>query len=210
MANRKKSLDLEKMKKSIIKILNSKKNKNNSTGFYEWLLIEDLVLVKEESDFKEIYFKLIKSNFEDNADKMSEYLDKLYDNLIFTDLKEFIKDLVQENIKNKVLSGKATYAYIFGVAPYASYSWVLPSYNSSEATRQIKSIYFYKYIDELLRPNNFFTESQRKNILEEYLEKAKHPKDVIISFFEDPEETLKNMDDVNFEYVLQRALKYSF
>ena len=206
MANRKKSLDLEKMKKRIIKILNSK---NNPDGFLECFLMEELVYVKKENDFQENHFQYLKRNLEDSG--LVEYIEVLYSEFSYTTLKKFIKDLVQEEIKKKVLSGKATYDYIFGVAPYASNSWVLPKYTSSEATRQIKALHFYQYIDEMLRPNCFFTARQRKKFLDEYLEVAKHPKDVIVKFFKDPQNTINSEIEVDdFEGVLKRALKYSF
>ena len=151
MANRKKSLDLEKMKKRIIKILNSK---NNPDGFLESFLMEDLVYVKKENEFQENHFQYLKRNLE-HVPQLVDYLETVYDELSYTAFKKFFKNLIQENIKKKVLSSKATYDYIFGVAPYASNSWVLPKYTSSEATRQIKALHFYQYIDEMLRPNCF-------------------------------------------------------
>lgn len=207
MANRKKTLDSEKMKKRITKILNSK---NNPDGFLECFLMEELVYVKKENDFQENHFQYLKRNLEDSG--LVEYIEVLYSEFSYTTLKKFIKDLVQEEIKKKVLSGKATYDYIFGVAPYASNSWVLPKYTSSEATRQIKALHFYQYIDEMLRPNCFFTARQRKKFLDEYLEVAKHPKDVIVNFFNDPQNTINNVidDTADFEGVLKKALKYSF
>lgn len=58
MANRrKKDLNLEKMKKKIIKILNSK---NNPDGFLESFLMEDLVYVKKENEFQENHFSTLK------------------------------------------------------------------------------------------------------------------------------------------------------
>lgn len=207
MANRKKSLDLEKMKKRIIKILNSK---NNPDGFLESFLMEDLVYVKKENEFQENHFQYLKRNLE-HVPQLVDYLETVYDELSYTAFKKFFKNLIQENIKKKVLSGKATYDYIFGVAPYASNSWVLPKYTSSEATRQIKALHFYQYIDEMLRPNCFFTDRQRNKFLNEYLEVAKYPKDVIVKFFKDPQNTINNeIEDDDFEGVLKRALKYSF
>lgn len=207
MANRKKSLDLEKMKKRIIKILNSK---NNPDGFLESFLMEDLVYVKKENEFQENHFQYLKRNLE-HVPQLVDYLETVYDELSYTAFKKFFKNLIQENIKKKVLSGKATYDYIFGVAPYASNSWVLPKYTSSEATRQIKALHFYQYIDEMLRPNCFFTDRQRNKFLNEYLEVAKYPKDVIVKFFKDPQNTINNeIEDDDFEVVLKRALKYSF
>lgn len=206
MANRKKSLDLEKMKKRITKILNSK---NNPDGFLECFLMEELVYVKKENDFQENHFQYLKRNLEDSG--LVEYIEVLYSEFSYTTFKKFIKDLVQEKIKKKVLSGKATYNYIFGIAPYASNSWVLPEYTSSEATRQIKALHFYQYIDEMLRPNCFFTARQRNKFLNEYLEVAKYPKDVIVKFFKDPQNTINSeIEDDDFEGVLKRALKYSF
>lgn len=207
MANRKKSLDLEKMKKRIIKILNSK---NNHDGFLESFLMEDLVYVKKENEFQENHFQYLKRNLE-HVPQLVDYLETVYDELSYTAFKKFFKNLIQENIKKKVLSGKATYDYIFGVAPYASNSWVLPKYTSSEATRQIKALHFYQYIDEMLRPNCFFTDRQRNKFLNEYLEVAKYPKDVIVKFFKDPQNTINSeIEDDDFEGVLKRALKYSF
>lgn len=207
MANRKKSLDLEKMKKRIIKILNSK---NNPDGFLESFLMEDLVYVKKENEFQENHFQYLKRNLE-HVPQLVDYLETVYDELSYTAFKKFFKNLIQENIKKKVLSGKATYDYIFGVAPYASNSWVLPKYTSSEATRQIKALHFYQYIDEMLRPNCFFTDRQRNKFLNEYLEVAKYPKDVIVKFFKDPQNTINSeIEDDDFEGVLKRALKYSF
>lgn len=207
MANRKKSLDLEKMKKRIIKILNSK---NNPDGFLESFLMEDLVYVKKENEFQENHFQYLKRNLE-HVPQLVDYLETVYDELSYTAFKKFFKNLIQENIKKKVLSGKATYDYIFGVAPYASNSWVLPKYTSSEATRQIKALHFYQYIDEMLRPNCFFTDRQRNKFLNEYLEIAKYPKDVIVKFFKDPQNTINSeIEDDDFEGVLKRALKYSF
>lgn len=207
MANRKKSLDLEKMKKRIIKILNSK---NNPDGFLESFLMEDLVYVKKENEFQENHFQYLKRNLE-HVPQLVDYLETVYDELSYTAFKKFFKNLIQENIKKKVLSGKATYDYIFGVAPYASNSWVLPEYTSSEATRQIKALHFYQYIDEMLRPNCFFTARQRNKFLNEYLEVAKYPKDVIVKFFKDPQNTINSkIEDDDFEGVLKRALKYSF
>lgn len=207
MANRKKSLDLEKMKKRIIKILNSK---NNPDGFLESFLMEDLVYVKKENEFQENHFQYLKRNLE-HVPQLVDYLETVYNELSYTAFKKFFKNLIQENIKKKVLSGKATYDYIFGVAPYASNSWVLPEYISSEATRQIKALHFYQYIDEMLRPNCFFTARQRNKFLNEYLEVAKYPKDVIVKFFKDPQNTINSeIEDDDFEGVLKRALKYSF
>ena len=207
MANRKKSLDLEKMKKRIIKILNSK---NNPDGFLESFLMEDLVYVKKENEFQENHFQYLKRNLE-HVPQLVDYLETVYDELSYTAFKKFFKNLIQENIKKKVLSGKATYDYIFGVAPYASNSWVLPKYTSSEAPRQIKALHFYQYIDEMLRPNCFFTDRQRNKFLNEYLEVAKYPKDVIVKFFKDPQNTINSeIEDDDFEGVLKRALKYSF
>ena len=207
MANRKKSLDLEKMKKRIIKILNSK---NNPDGFLESFLMEDLVYVKKENEFQENHFQYLKRNLE-HVPQLVDYLETVYDELSYTAFKKFFKNLIQENIKKKVLSGKATYDYIFGVAPYASNSWVLPKYTSSEATRQIKALHFYQYIDEMLRPNCFFTDRQRNKFLNEYLEVSKYPKDVIVKFFKDPQNTINSeIEDDDFEGVLKRALKYSF
>lgn len=207
MANRKKSLDLEKMKKRIIKILNSK---NNPDGFLESFLMEDLVYVKKENEFQENHFQYLKRNLE-HVPQLVDYLETVYDELSYTAFKKFFKNLIQENIKKKVLSGKATYDYIFGVAPYSSNSWVLPKYTSSEATRQIKALHFYQYIDEMLRPNCFFTDRQRNKFLNEYLEVAKYPKDVIVKFFKDPQNTINSeIEDDDFEGVLKRALKYSF
>ena len=207
MANRKKSLDLEKMKKRIIKILNSK---NNPDGFLESFLMEDLVYVKKENEFQENHFQYLKRNLE-HVPQLVDYLETVYDELSYTAFKKFFKNLIQENIKKKVLSGKATYDYIFGVAPYASNSWVLPKYTSSEATRQIKALHFYQYIDEMLRPNCFFTDRQRNKFLNEYLEVAKYPKDVIVKFFKDQQNTINSeIEDDDFEGVLKRALKYSF
>jgi hypothetical protein len=207
MANRKKSLDLEKMKKRIIKILNSK---NNPDGFLESFLMEDLVYVKKENEFQENHFQYLKRNLE-HVPQLVDYLETVYDELSYTAFKKFFKNLIQENIKKKVLSGKATYDYIFGIAPYASNSWVLPEYTSFEATRQIKALHFYQYIDEMLRPNCFFTARQRNKFLNEYLEVAKYPKDVIVKFFKDPQNTINSeIEDDDFEGVLKRALKYSF
>lgn len=207
MANRKKSLDLEKMKKRITKILNSK---NNPDGFLECFLMEDLVYVKKENEFQENHFQYLKRNLE-HVSQLVDYLETVYNELSYTAFKKFFKNLIQENIKKKVLSGKATYDYIFGVAPYASNSWVLPEYTSSEATRQIKALHFYQYIDEMLRPNCFFTARQRNKFLNEYLEVAKYPKDVIVKFFKDPQNTINSeIEDDDFEGVLKRALKYSF
>ncbi len=207
MANRKKSLDLEKMKKRITKILNSK---NNPDGFLECFLMEDLVYVKKENEFQENHFQYLKRNLE-HVPQLVDYLETVYNELSYTAFKKFFKNLIQENIKKKVLSGKATYDYIFGVAPYASNSWVLPEYTSSEATRQIKALHFYQYIDEMLRPNCFFTARQRNKFLNEYLEVAKYPKDVIVKFFKDPQNTINSeIEDDDFEGVLKRALKYSF
>lgn len=207
MANRKKSLDLEKMKKRITKILNSK---NNPDGFLECFLMEDLVYVKKENEFQENHFQYLKRNLE-HVPQLVDYLETVYDELSYTAFKKFFKNLIQENIKKKVLSGKATYDYIFGIAPYASNSWVLPEYTSSEATRQIKALHFYQYIDEMLRPNCFFTARQRNKFLNEYLEVAKYPKDVIVKFFKDPQNTINSeIEDDDFEGVLKRALKYSF
>ena len=207
MANRKKSLDLEKMKKRITKILNSK---NNPDGFLECFLMEDLVYVKKENEFQENHFQYLKRNLE-HVPQLVDYLETVYNELSYTAFKKFFKNLIQENIKKKVLSGKATYDYIFGVAPYASNSWVLPEYTSSEATSQIKALHFYQYIDEMLRPNCFFTARQRNKFLNEYLEVAKYPKDVIVKFFKDPQNTINSeIEDDDFEGVLKRALKYSF
>lgn len=206
MANRKKSLDLEKMKKRITKILNSK---NNPDGFLECFLMEELVYVKKENDFQENHFQYLKRNLEDSG--LVEYIEVLYSEFSYTTFKKFIKDLVQEEIKKKVLSGKATYNYIFGIASYASNSWVLPEYNIPAATKQIKALHFYQYIDEMLRPNCFFTDRQRNKFLNEYLEVAKYPKDVIVKFFKDPQNTINSeIEDDDFEGVLKRALKYSF
>ena len=211
MANRKKSLNLEKMKKKITKILNSKKNNDdNHDGFYEWILMEELVYIKKENDFQENHLRYLKRNLE-HVPNLVDCLETLYSELSYSALKKFIRDLIQENIKTKVLSGKATYDYIFGVASYASNSWVLPEYKSPEATRQIKALHFYQYIDEMLRPTCFFTARQRQKFLDEYLEVAKHPKDVIVNFFNDPQDTINNViDDTDFEGVLKKALKYSF
>lgn len=208
MANRrKKDLNLEKMKKKLIKILNSK---NNPDGFLESFLMEDLVYVKKENEFQENHFQYLKRNLE-HVPQLVDYLETVYNELSYTAFKNFFKNLIQENIKKKVLSGKATYDYIFGVAPYASNSWVLPKYTSSEATRQIKALHFYQYIDEMLRPNCFFTARQRKKFLDEYLEVSKHPKDVIVKFFKDPQNTINSeIEDDDFESVLKKALKYSF
>ncbi len=202
MANR--HFDLENCRKNLLRNLNSKYNRD---GYFE-MLLSDFLLEARKSD--EIDLKYLKKQLEPHGMRLYFYVSLLFENTGFKVFKKTLKDLLQDSIRKKVLSGTATYKYTFVVAEYASNSWLLPAYESKDATSKVKSLYFYKFIDIMLRPKSFITQKQCKNILERYMITAKRPKKIIIEFFTDPNNTLNTIDSISKEAILQNALKHSF
>ena len=202
MANR--HFDLENCRKNLLRNLNSKYNRD---GYFE-MLLSDFLVESQKSD--EINLEYLKKQLEPHGMRLYFYVSLLFENTGFKVFKKTLKDLLQDSIRKKVLSGTATYKYTFVVAEYASNSWLLPAYESKDATSKVKSLYFYKFIDIMLRPKSFITQKQCKNILERYMIAAKRPKKIIIEFFTDPNNTLNNIDSISKEAILQNALKHSF
>lgn len=211
MANR--HFDLENCRKNLLRNLNSKYNRD---GYFE-MLLSDFLLEAQKSD--EINLEYLKKLLEPHGMRLYFYVSLLFENTGFKVFKKTLKDLLQDSIRKKVLSGTATYKYTFVVAEYASNSWLLPAYESKDTTSKVKSLYFYKFIDIMLRPKSFITQKQckcfitqkqRKNILKRYMIAAKKPQKIIIDFFTDPTNTLNTIDSISKETILQNALKHSF
>lgn len=178
---------LTREEKKLLKVL---KTRRNADGHYE-LLLSNAHISEYKKDPFFVYL---------DDPVFMDALDAIYGQEDKRSFHKRIFQLVQESIKDKMVSGIATYEFIQNVACIVDEKWLKQQIKTA-STRKMLTLYFFKKIEK----SSGKTLAVKKSLWNEYLAYAKQPKDYVTStLFSDT-----NCLDVN-STDLFNAIKNSF
>ena len=123
------------------KILKEMKTFANTDGKYEVTLYNATVKPKD--------FSLSKLLDELKGFSITTLLGKCFEENGKSEFVKKMQNLVQISIKNKVISGRATYIFIKKVAFFSNLTWILEEMKKHPDCKKLKVLYFQKKFEEI-------------------------------------------------------------
>lgn len=181
------------------KLLNSLKTKNNKDGYFE------LVMSNHKIDQKHInsFFP----EFEEDEKLYSQIVD-LYVKMSLPNFRKKIKLIAQISIRNKVISGTASYEFIKNVASVSNLDWILQELSDHPDCKKLKILYFQKRFEILCflkkRPSRYLM----KKLSVDYQKSAKNVSKYLLDLCSDNSSAFILLECD--EDLILKELKHSF